>query len=365
MKAKMKNKLFLVPMLSLAFVALTGCANEKTNLTYGTKITQSITSLKPTSDFDIFFRAEYFKETFIVATYQKGLSEDCLCWNTFQNVIVNYMNKYQEKVYVFDSQNETAKLLKIDQYKDSTPALYIFKGKKQLAKFVYKNNRDKSIFTELNAEPMYERIHKYINRPSLYEVNDQYLTDNLNKLDEAVTLFVRFSCEDCSYAVPSVIIPYFSNNISSKEVLIFDLEDYYTLYRSDSSTEEEKALYQNIKDKYQLSETTNATYGYKQGVVPTIQYYKKGILKSACVFFNDEVAQKEDGSYYISNSYFSQERLTSLSYAKDVKNNVLKGMTLNKDEVVSTPSGYTYWAQEKAAIYHKPLFEAFMNYYCK
>lgn len=361
----MKNKLLLVPLLSLSFLVLTGCANEKSNLTYGTKITQSLTSLKPSSDMDIFFRAEYFKETFIVATYQKGLSEDCLCWNTFQNVIVNYMNKYQEKVYVFDTQNEIAKELKIDQYEDSTPALYIFKGKKQLAKFVYKNSRDKSIFTELNAEPMYTRIHKYINKPSLYEVDDQYLTDNLNKLDEAVTLFVRFSCEDCSYAVPSVIIPYFNKTVTNKEVLIFDLEDYYILSRSETASEEEKAQYQSIKDKYQLSETSNVTFGYKQGVVPTIQYYQKGVLKSACVFFNDEVAQKEDGSYYISNSYFSEERLTSLEYAKDVKNNILKGMTLKEEEVVKTPNGYTYWAQEKAAIYHKPLFEAFMNYYCK
>ena len=361
----MKNKFTVLSLLSLVFVSLTGCSTKKANLTYGTYIPQTVSSMKTAGDMDIFFRSEYYNETFIVATYQSDYSEDCLCWSTFKQVIANYMNKYHEKVYLFDTQNATAEHLKMEQYEDSTPALYVYHGKKQLAKFTYKRNQDKSIFTELNAEPMYERIHKYVNKPGLYEVNDEYLSENLNKMEEAITLFVRGSCSDCAYALPNVVIPYFENNELSKEVLYFDLEDYYTLSISENSTKEEKAQYQKIKDKYQLSESTNQTFGYANGVVPTMQYYQKGILKDASVLFNDEVSQKEDGSYYLSNSFYSQERLTSLKYLNGVKNNVLKGMTINSDEVVTTPKGYTYWAQEKAAIYHRPLMEAFLNYYCK
>ena len=361
----MKNKLLFVPLVSLTFVALAGCSNKRVNLTYGTYLSQSVDSLKAIGDMDIFFRTEYYNETFIVATYQSDYSEDCLCWSTFQQVIVNYMNKYHEKIYLFDTQNDTAKRLKMDQYQDSTPALYIYHGKKQLAKFTYKNSRDKTIFSDLSAEPMHEKIHKFVNKPGLYEVNDEYLSNNLSKMEEAITLFIRGSCSDCTYALPNVIIPYFEVNELSKEILYFDLEDYYTLQRLNDSTEEEKAQYQQIKDKYQLSESANKTFGYSNGVVPTMQYYKKGILKDASVLFNDEVSQKEDGSYYLSNSFYSEDRLTSLKYLDGVKNNVLKGMDIKSDEVVVTPSGYTYWSQEKAAVYHTPLLEAFLDYYCK
>ena len=361
----MKNKLILIPVISLAFVALTGCTIRKVNLTYGTYLPQTIESLEVVGEMDIFSKTEYDNETFIVATYQSDYSESCLCWSTFQQVIVNYMNKYHEKVYLFDTQNATAKNLKMDQYKDSTPALYVYHGKEQVAKFTYKKSQDKAIFTELNAEPMYERIHNYVNKPGLYEVNDEYLSENLRKMEEANVLFIRGSCSDCAYAIPNVIIPYLEIVELRKEILYFDLEDYYTLQVSDSSTEEEKAQYQQIKDKYQLSESTNKTYGYYKGVVPTIQYYREGHLRDACVLFNDEISQKDDGSYYISNSFYSKERLTSLKYLNGVENNVLKGMNVDSEEVVTTPSGYTYWAQEKAAVYHKPLLEAFLNFYCR
>ena len=361
----MKNKFLLVPLISLTFGTLTGCAIKKVNLTYGTYLPQTMESLKASGDMDIFFRTEYYNETFIVATFQKDYSEDCLCWSTFKQVIVNYMNKYHEKVYLFDTQNATAERLKMDQYQDSTPALYLYHGKKQLAKFTYKKSQDKAIFTELNAETMYERIHKYVNKPGLYEVNDEYLSNNLKEMNEANVLFIRGSCSDCTYAIPNVIIPYFEIHELSREILYFNLEDYYSLQISNSSTEEEKAQYQQIKDKYQLSESANQTYGYSRGVVPTIQFYQKGYLKDACVLFNDEISQKDDGSYYISNSFYSEERLTSLRYLSDIENNVLKGMTIKSDEVVTTPSGYTYWSQEKAAVYHTPLLEAYLDFYCK
>ena len=98
--------------------------------------------------------------------------------------------------------------------------------------------------------------------------------------------------------------------------------------------------------------------------MPTIHFYKKGVLSDASVFFNDEVSQKEDGTYYISDSFYSEERLTSLKYAEYIDNNVLKGMEINKEDVVTTATGYTYWSQEKAAKYHAPLFQSFIECYC-
>lgn len=359
----MKNKFLLVPIISLAFGVLTGCTNKKAILTFGTYIEQSLESLKPIDTSDMFNKA-YSEETYILATYQGKYSEDCLCWSTFQNVLVNYMNRYHEKVYLYDTDNysDLQINLKIEEYNDSTPALYIFQGKEQLGKFTYKNSRDKVIFSDLKAETMYERIHKIIREPILFEVNDVYLSENINISSDTVALFIRGSCPDCSYSLTNVIIPYINKEYINKELLVFDLESYFKQSAVSSNTDNQ---YQDIKDKYSLSESGSKTYGYGTGYVPTIQYYRKGVLKDASVFFNDEVSQKEDGTYFISKSFYSNDRLTSLSYCKNVETNVLEGMVLSENEIANTSTGHTYWLQEKAAVYHTPLLEAFLDYYCK
>ena len=361
----MKNKILFVPLVALAFGVLTGCTIKKATLTFGTYIEQSLDTLKPIDTSDLFSKANS-EETYILATYQGQYSEECLCWSTFKNVIVNYMNKYHEKVYLYNMDNygDLQMDLKVQEYNDSTPALYIYQGKEQLASFSYKKSNDKSIFSELNAEAMYTRIHKFIEKPVLYEVNDEYLSDNINISTDIIALFIRNSCPDCSYSLTNVIIPYINKTNVSKEILVFDLESYFRDSVVSSSIQNSQK-YQNIKDKYGLSVNGNEIYGYGDGYVPTIQYYRRGILKDASVFFNDEVSEKEDGSYYISRSFYSENRLTSLSYCKNIENNVIEGIMLSNDDVVKTSTGYTYWSQEKAAVYHTPLLEAFLDYYCK
>ena len=68
---------------------------------------------------------------------------------------------------------------------------------------------------------------------------------------------------------------------------------------------------------------------------------------------------------YVSRSFYSSERLTSLSYCENVEYNVLEGITLSESDIAKTSTGYIYWLQEKAAVYHTPLLEVFLDYYCK
>ena len=362
-ETKMKNKILFVPLVALAFGVLTGCTIKKATLTFGTYIEQSLETLKPIDTSDMLNKT-YSEETYILATYQGKYSEECLCWSTFQNVIVNYMNKYHEKVSLFDTDNygDLQIDLKIEEYKDSTPALYVFQGKEQLGKFTYKNSRDKAVFSDLKAEAMYERIHKLIKEPIMFEVDDDYLSESINISRNTVALFIRSSCPDCSYSLTNVIIPYIDKEIIKEEILVFDLESYFKQSATSSTVDNQ---YQNIKDKYKLSENSNKKYGYGTGYVPTIQYYRKGVLADSSVFFNDEVSQKEDGTYFVSKSFYSEDRLTSLSYCENVATNVLEGLALSEQDIAKTTSGYTYWLQEKAAVYHTPLLEAFLDCYCR
>ena len=174
---------------------------------------------------------------------------------------------------------------------------------------------------------------------------------------------MRSGCNDCKYVLPNVIIPYINQREHVSRIRVIDLQDLYDLSKKESATDEEKKLYQNTKDACHLSETGSNTYGYQQGVVPTIQYYEKGSLVDASVYFNDVVSKKDDESYYISDSFYSEERLTSLKYILEREKAVLKGMSLDKDDVVDT-GDYIFWRQEKAAQYHTPLFTAFLDCYC-
>lgn len=363
----MKRKLLIPLLFFVTCSSLVGCSKSLQPISYGTYITQTTDSLMEISNLDLYNKTQFEGETFILATYQSEYSYDCECWKTYENVIVNYINKYHEKVYIFDAQNQSEMIsyLQIDKYNDSTPSLYIFNGANQLAKFTYKNNQDKAIFSDITGEAMHTRIHEYVRRPVLFEVNDQILTTNLKQKDEAVVMFVRSSCSDCSYVLPNILIPYIEKTQFNKEIWYCDLDVYYKLSKAENASERDKEQYQNIKDRYNLSTKNNQTYGYGQGVVPTIQYYKNGVLTDASVYANDTVMQKDDGSFYIKESYYSNERLTSLSYCKNVTNNVLQGMTINKDDVAVSANGYVYWPIEKAAFYHTPLFEAFLDFYCK
>ena len=358
------KKVHLILLLApLLFTPLVGCSNSKDRLTYGTYISQSIDELKAIKTSELYERAVN-NETFLLAVYQKSYSDDCLCWSTYQNVIVSYMNKYHEQVYLYDSesQDESVKELGIEKANDSTPSLYIFKGKKKLVKYSYNNNKDKELFADVDV--LSNKVHKFINKPNMYYVDDTSLKEKLANNEKSVVAFVRKGCGDCKYIIPNVVIPYINKHNTSKDLLVFDMQDIYELSKNETASEEEKALYQNTKDYYGLSETSNEEFGYRKGVVPTIQYYEGNVVKDTTVFFNDSVSQKEDGTFYISQSFYTKERLPNLSYLKDKKiTNVLCNKTIDEKNAMQTKSGGYYWSQTDAAKYHTPILEAFLDYY--
>ena len=360
-----KSLCLLTVILTLPF--LSSCQKEKViekvYLTYGTCIETRISDL-PELDNDTLLEKTRSDEVFLLAVNQGQYSENCLCWSTFLNVIEKYVNAYNEKVYLYNAQEQTDEMkdLRIKKINQSTPMLYIFKGKDQIASFSYSNKKDKTIFSDITGNEMNERVHQYIKAPKMFYVDEKYIDEEMPKMRSSTLLFMRSGCDDCKYVIPNVIIPYFNSYATMHDFLLFDMQSYYDQQKQQ---EDGSKPYDNLKEKYQLSENNGNLLGYQQGVVPTIQYYKSGELIDSAVFFNDVVAKKEDDSYYISDSFYSEERLTSLHYLNNVQNKVLKGMSLNADEVATTPSGYAYWLQEKAAIYHTPLFKAFLDYYVK
>ena len=360
----MKKKYLLLLAVPLLFCSLTSCSDIDGTLTYGTYLEQDLNSFKTLNNEELLNKANNDKETFLLATYQGQYSETCLCWSTFLNVMVNYSNKFHEVFYLYDTQtkDDTVSSLKIESYSDSTPCLYIFRGEKQLAKYSYKNN--KSLFEDTTLKQIEKNIHRVVHKPYMYYVSKDYLANNLSQVKEVGVLFMRSGCSDCSYVIPNVLIPYINEHAFAKDIWLLDMQHYYDLRDDETASEEERGQYQALKNQYGLSTAGNQTYGYQQGVVPTLQYYQQGVLKDVTVFFNDVVSQKEDGSFYLSDSYYTEERLPNLRYLKGFgKNSVLKDKVISAENVGQTKSGNYYWMQKDAAKYHTPILKAFLDYY--
>ena len=365
-KATMKKKFLVLLALPLLFCSLTSCSDTDGTLSYGTYIEQDLNSLKTLSNEDLVNKTKNEKETFLLATYQSSHIDDCLCWPTFLNVIVKYSNEFHEMFYLYDTQSkdESVSNLKIESFSDSTPCFYIFKGEKQLAKYSYKNNKDKDLFGDTSLKLLDKTIHKVVHKPYMFYVDRDYLAENLSKTKQVAVLFMRSGCSDCSYVIPNVLIPYINDHAFAKDIWLFDMQYYYDMMNNEPALEGGESQYQSLKNKYGLSASSNQTYGYQQGVVPTLQYYVDGVLTDATVFFNDVIGQKEDGSFYVSDSYYTSERLPNLRYMKGFgKNSILKDMTVSSDNVGQTKSGNYFWMQKDAAKYHTPILKAFLDYY--
>ena len=362
----MKKKFFVLLGVPLLFCSLTSCSDTDGTLTYGTYLEQDLNSLKTLNNDELVNKTKNDKETFLLATYQSSYSEDCLCWSTFLNVIVKYSNEFHEIFYLYDTQSkdDSVSSLKIESFQDSTPCLYIFKGEKQLAKYSYKNNKYKDLFENTNLKYLNNTIHSVVHKPYMFYVDRDYLAENLSKTKEVAVLFMRSGCNDCSYVIPNVLIPYINDHAFAKDIWLFDMQYYYDMMNNELASEGGESQYQSLKNRYGLSASSNQTYGYQQGVVPTLQYYQEGVLKDATVFFNDVVSQKEDGSFYVSDSYYTDERLPNLRYLKGFsKNSVLKDMKIAAENVGQTKSGNYYWMQKDAAKYHTPILKAFLDSY--
>ena len=365
----MKKKVLLSVIVPLLMASMVGCSKEeekeKPHLTYGSEMQVDVSSLKELSNDELLVKTRDEKEVFLLAVYQGEYSKDCLCWATFKNVIVYYSNYFNRIVYLYNAQNQddSLKNLHIEKLEQSTPYLYIFNGEEKLASFSYNNQKDRAIFEDRKGNTMKERVNQIVDKPLMYYIYPEEVQHNSIKYHSSwLVLYIRRGCGDCKYVLPNVIIPYINSHKLDIGIRIVDLQDLYDLQKQEGT---EGLPYDSMKDICQLSEEGSQTFGYGKGVVPTLQFYLTGSLSDACVFFNDEVAQKEDGSYYISNSFYSEERLTSLKYLDNVDNKVLKGMTIPEEDVIKTESGYMFWAQEKAAQYHTPLLTAFLDAYCR
>jgi len=364
----MKKVLFLLPLLALSSVGLSACrTDKKARITYGTLVDNEVTEIL----YSTLKTKMVNKENLLLAVYQdspQGMS--CGCWRDFKAVLNEYVNEYKTKIYIiarsqFASDDETFGLTLLDSSETTSPTFALMKNGKKTNEYIYANDT-KPMFTKL--KDLRTAITKIARDPQYMLINEEFLDDALftTKVDKAVVHYIWNFCPDCLDCFPNVLVPYSEKNVFNTTVWIIDLGIPGILLDGEGNwVGTGSATYVEFLKKHKMSAAGDETFGYDRGFVPTTQVWEKGELKDATTYFNDTVV-KEGDTYKISQSFYSAERIKSLSYTDQV----IEERVLAEEEV--TPKyddngnivGYT-WAADYARKVHQPLLEAFLDKYVK
>lgn len=348
--ATMKKKYILTfPILALSALSSVSCnTDNRIRISYGSPINSSMVELT----YNEFATRMNDGENMLVATYHSDYSLDCSCWNGFKLIADKYADDNDLIMYKIDR-----KLFEgHDDYgltllTNSNPTCFITEHGKVNNEYIYSNSGANAPLFE-SYDAFSKAMNKVIKMPQVMIVNRDYITNAIfeEKQDEFIVYQARSTCSDCNYCTPNALLPYSESHNMTNKIYMIDI-DYL---RAD------EVLYQEYKDEFGLSEDGNETFGYGKGVVPTFQYWKKGELADACVYFNDSV-DKVDDKWTITDSYYTKERVANLKYTDEV----LKDKILNELEIDKTYAQYNYysWLKVSAAKYHNKILESFLDYY--
>lgn len=348
----MKKSLLFLPIALISLASLTSCNQGEANeikLTFGSYIDSTFTDLKY-ADLEAKINEE---QSFILVTYP-GADSTCSCWRVFEMIINQYVNANVEIIYGVDVYQIMGKNNDFNlSLSTSSPSISFFKKGQLVEQIAYSTKSPQKFYKD------YVELGKLISskteEPEIIYVNESILDNSIKEKEDFVILHTYSSCPDCSYCIPNVVTPFANNNDLDEEIWIIDLNEI----KSDAT------LWQNYKNKYNLSNANNNPFGYNNGYVPTAQAYKNGELVDASVYFNDTISLVNK-SYVITDSFYTEERLSHISYATNIETNILMGLEIPSDQIMSYNDGeYIIWSQEYANVYHKPLLEAFLTKYTK
>jgi hypothetical protein len=311
---------------------------------------------------------------FVLLVY--NANSTCTCWHLFRETIGTYMAATNLRIYLIDYQQFTD---------EESFGLTVSSTEETIAIFEdgaprYQRTRDGTEDSFANTYSVFKewmdaRVHA---SDMIYVTEDQL--DELYEGDEAFTVgFLRSTCGDCAY-VDNYFLKEFNasdNNVSY--VIECDVEGirYYNGIAPGNTTDPTDAAlalaqWQSFKDEYGLSTTYDVTFGFDTGYVPTWYHinpagfdaandHKAEAIDDGDVWVNDSLTAASDGTYTVTNTYFTEERLTSLEAVRtsEVTTKVLFGLSVPSTDVDS----YGGWTHAAAAVYHDPLLNAFLTSY--
>ena len=341
----MKSKKILI-LLACSLTALTGCVNKgtgstKVNLLYGNIREANITNITELDEleYDELSSLIAHKENFILATF----NPTCGCWDDYQKPLTYFINKYHYDIKYMDINKLSGKDEKYGIYSvaGDLPGIVFFKNGKITKQAKYYGNPKPNIFKK--NEDFEQFVLQNVNLPKMYYVTktvlDGYITDN----KEFILYASLTNCPDCA-TLEEKYLKDWNNKVNTinAEVYVFDILPYLIAGQS-----------QEIRDELGLSATSNPTFGWETGYVPTFQRRVGSSITDMITVINDRV---EDGKIV---SYFSSERVNA---SPSLRGNASKYIVNGRDhaEVTDKPA----WRLEEYEL-QKDAIKTFFDTYIK
>lgn len=287
------------------------------------------------------------KESFVLLIFH---NRTCLCWESFNPLAVQFMNKYNLRFYAFDN----ALLEGEDNYgiyrgTDVMPGICFFRRGTLIRQSIY----GKIDINHRKFFEYYEDLERYmfdnIYLPKMYYIDFTLLDEKIAN-NEKINLYIaRSGCNDCKAVNRNYL---YSWSESKKEttltnnLYILDIEKY-------RGTDE----YQTIKDKYGLSVAGNPTFGFDTGYIPTFQRIENGQIKDMITVLNDQ-GDKETG---LVTSYFNESRIANSPMLSSAGFAKLDGTTVD----VSLIKSWGAIDQQKQYEWHLPAIQLYFDTYVK
>lgn len=184
--------------------------------------------------------------------------------------------------------------------------------------------------------------------------------------NEFTVYFARSTCGDCAYVENHLIKPMMASTPLKSKIYVLDCDVVGIRLNEEGKVDSE--TWQAFKDQYGLSATYNTLYGYGVGYVPTFIHYQPSstinyydsVLDMA-VYLNDTISQKDDGTYYVSASYYDGTRSGNqfLEYVESGTSTTITNITIPSSDIDENGN----WKKDSAAVYHDPLLTAFFKFY--
>ncbi len=349
--------LVLACLLALPLCACNKADEGAVKLTYGSEIDEESTEIRVSQLEQMVSN----KESFILVLYQGSGAETCTCWKDFSKVIDEYVQDEIRIIYKMnglslEDKNEYGLSVQTDR-----PTLSIFKEGKKVYEEIYDAKSTQRFFK--HTSDLKDYLDQYTLEPDLIYIDEDTL-EYMNTSRKSFHIMYEWStCPDCQYCLPEVVIPYFTSNEVTDKLYIIDLAVEGILINNGVSDKNNESYIQ-FMTKYGLNEEGNNVYGYTEiGVVPTFQYRVKGEIVDAAVYFNDEIGYEEGEGYYVSNSFYSSERIANLNYLSEDVTPIL-GMSVSEDMLDISDEGVSI-IKDEFAKYHTPMLIAYFDYYFK
>ena len=238
------------------------------------------------------------KESFLLYIF----SSNCLGCRIFEPVLNNYIKDNAAVIYAIDVSLVDFPTDNILVNYEYTPTISLIRDGKEYRSFNESNNSELFI----NSDNLKNELDKFVVVSNKVKVNNQNDLNYLIKNKDCLVYYHFPQCGDCLY-----FYEHFLKEELKKikfKIYFFDMSYYFK--------KENQSIYLEFTKEMGLSRE-GSHFGYKNGVVPTLQKYLNGMLSSNTIIFNDEFlynynenneidSLKLIDSYYIDNPFINQ-----------------------------------------------------------